>query len=74
MNCFFHITTSPPFRKGQAVLQGIILSQLESIEKKANTIIFFNEPLSHFEDTHYPYIFPYNALDQYLQKTDKLIR
>ena len=62
------------FLTGQAALQRIILSQLEKIEKKASTIIFFNEPLSHFDDTHYPYVFPYDALGQYLPTIDKILR
>ena len=58
----------------QTALQEIILSQLENIEKKADTIIFFNEPISNFEETHYPFIFPYDALKQCVSNIDELFR
>lgn len=50
----------------QLALQEVVLSQLKGIEKKASSIIFFNEPLSNFEELNYPFKFPYNALEPYV--------
>ena len=50
----------------QLALQDIVLSQLKGIEKKASSIIFFNEPMTNFEDINYSFKFPYSALDLYV--------
>jgi nitrate reductase beta subunit len=46
----------------QRALQAVVLSQLKGIERKASSIIFFNEPLPNLEEFHYPFSFPYDAL------------
>lgn len=46
----------------QLSLQTTVLSQLESVERKASSIIFFNEPLTNLDELHWPFTFPYDAL------------
>lgn len=46
----------------QRDLQALVLSQLKGIERKASSIIFFNEPLPNLEEFHFPFSFPYDAL------------
>ena len=47
----------------QVVLRDTILMQLRSIERRASSIIFFNEPLPNLDEFKYPFDFPYDALD-----------
>lgn len=48
-----------------------MLSQLESIERNASSIIFFNEPLTNLDELHWPFTFPHDAL-QPLAPSDQL--
>ena len=45
----------------QKVLRDVVLSQLRSIERRASSIIFFNEPLPNLDEFKYPFDYPYEA-------------
>ena len=47
----------------QVVLRDTILLQLLNIERRASSIIFFNEPLPNLDEFKYPFDFPYDALE-----------
>jgi hypothetical protein len=47
----------------QRAIQAIVMAQLKGIERKASSIIFFNEPLGNLNEFQYPFSFPYNALE-----------
>ena len=46
----------------QIALRDTILLQLRGIERRASSIVFFNEPLSNLDEFKYPHVFPYDAL------------
>ena len=46
-------------------LKDTIISQLNSINKKASSIIFYNEPLSNLQELKYPFLFSYDIFDPF---------
>lgn len=47
----------------QIALRDEVLMQLRTIERRASSIIFFNEPLPNLDEYNYPFTFPYDALE-----------
>jgi hypothetical protein len=56
----------------QRAIQAIVMAQLKGIERKASSIIFFNEPLGNLNEFQYPFSFPYNALEPLANMPDDL--
>jgi hypothetical protein len=46
------------------------MAQLKGIERKASSIIFFNEPLGNLNEFQYPFSFPYDALEPLAKTPD----
>lgn len=51
----------------QRAIQATVMAQLKGIERKASSIIFFNEPLGNLNEFQYPFSFPYSALEPLAQ-------
>jgi len=47
----------------QQALRDTVLAQLRGIERRASSIIFFNEPLPNLDEYKHPFDYPYSALE-----------